>query len=78
MLTAGKISIEEAEMLLDALGYRRKEPTNQQESQGQGSKSFLGDFDFGAIFDDFSDRFCDLNDIFGGAAKQKNCQSTRR
>ena len=90
MLTEGKISIEEAEMLLDALGdtgNTRESGREEQTGERNCCGAFFGDSDFdfndfdknfGPIFDDFDNFIGSFGDIFGGCVKQKSHQSTCR
>ena len=72
MLAEGKISVEEAEMLLDALGdtsEKQEEAKAQRDSQRKCSDPFFGDFKFKFDFGDctkfdFSD-FAKTFDHFG-------------
>ena len=65
MLSEGKLTIEEAEMLLDALGdtaERQKESTGQRDYQSKCRGPFFGDFDF--KFGDFAKTFDHFGETF--------------
>jgi hypothetical protein len=88
MLTEGKISIEEAEVLLDAFGDTGDTRGEAQTGERNCCGAFFGDSDFdfndfdknfGSIFGgSFGDIFSHFGDIFGGSTKQKSRQSTCR
>ena len=87
MLAAGKISLEEAEMLFDALGDTGEQRSKDQRAdQNKRSDSLFGDFGdvfgdfdpsnaFDKNFADFKVIFGGFHDIFGGSAKPRNHQS---
>lgn len=67
MLAAGKVSLEEAEMLFDVLG-----DTNEQRAKDQDERSDSLPGDFGDAFDDCEVIFGGLHDIFGDSVNPRN------
>jgi hypothetical protein len=81
MLAEGKITVEEAEMLLDAL----EETTGEKAGKEKCSEAFLGNIGFGdfgvnfkTAFDEgFGGFFEGFGDFFGKSTKQKHSQRAR-
>ncbi|MCZ6677575.1 MAG: hypothetical protein O7E52_10020 [Candidatus Poribacteria bacterium] len=84
MLAEGKISVEEADMLLEAIEdgtERQAEAADGHEERRKCYGPFFEDFDFGNFgetFANFEGIFSNFGDMFVGAAKRKNAHNTRQ
>ena len=66
MLAEGKISVEEAESLLQALEKSGKERTSDEgRAEGKAGPNFFGGADFHFDFDEFGKKFGNFGKFFG-------------